>query len=164
MRIRGAHVTRKTLLIVSTLISVLVVGVYAYIDLTQTFPTSPTIPIAGTAVTTSPCNSSSTPLTYPTTMPVGPAAVMVTCGTGAAFTVTTGGSDTPTYSLPTGTGVPTGLSLGYVASTATSCNPYTSIAPGATITLSAGSYNYCVVYGTQTAATSIPSFTISWSS
>lgn len=154
-----ARTVRKTRipLIVSLLVVIAVVAVAAAI-LMQTFPQSPTVPQT-VAVTTAGCAG---PLSYPSTMPPGPAIVVVGCGSGpsVAFSAVPGGPDTPTFTFPTTGIIPTALGI---ATSTSGCSTPIPLTSGSTITLGQTSYYYCVSYPSSTGGT-ISSFTISWSS
>jgi hypothetical protein len=161
---------RRVSAVVLLLTLALAGGVYAIAG-PHTFPTSPGI-TGGTAPTTSSCGA--TGLAYPSLMPSGTAGMAqvatVDCVTGAthspAFTVSATGSDSVTFTLPTA-GVPA-TSLGIVLSPAT-CTiggaGETLLTPGTgtPVSLTAGSYNYCVHYNVPPPpGGTIASFTLSW--
>jgi len=76
-----------------------------------------------------------------------------------AFTVTTVGSDTPTFSPPSQI-----TSVGYVSHSATSCSGSTTLTSGTSTTLaSTGDFDICAGYSCPTGCT-IATWTFSWSS
>src|SRR5438309_764350 len=76
-----------------------------------------------------------------------------------AFTITTTGTDTPTFSEPSQI-----TSVGYVSHSASSCSGFTTLTSGSSTTLSAlGDNDICASYSCPTGCT-IASWTISWSS
>lgn len=152
MNVKKSRVPILTILVIMI---TAIAGVAA--ALTQTFPVSPTIPQT-VAVTTAGCAS----ISYPATMPPGPAIVVVGCGTGpsVAFSATPGGPDTPTFTFPTTGIVPTALGI---STTVGGCGTPIPLTSGTTISLGQTSYYYCVSYPSSAGGT-INSFSISWSS
>src|SRR5216117_2794795 len=76
-----------------------------------------------------------------------------------AFTVTTVGSDTPTFSPPSQI-----TSVGYVSHSATSCSGSSTLTSGTSTTLaSTGDFDICAGYSCPTGCT-IATWTFSWSS
>jgi hypothetical protein len=158
-----AHPRRVSAVIAIIVLALAGSGVYAVVT-THTFPAQPVA--AGTAAISSTCTN----LVYGTFSPgiaTTSQVVAVNCGgSTAAFTVTTPGSDSASFALPT-PGV-TVTSLGIVPSTG-SCSiagtgetPLTPGTPGPAVSLTAGSYNYCVHYTVPSTANSIASFSLSW--
>ncbi|MBO0888767.1 hypothetical protein J2P12_06670, partial [Candidatus Bathyarchaeota archaeon] len=76
-----------------------------------------------------------------------------------AFTVTTAGSDTPTFSPPSQI-----TSVGYVSHSASDCSGSTTLTSGTTVVLgSTGEFDICAAYSCPTGCT-ISSWSITWSS
>ena len=76
-----------------------------------------------------------------------------------AFTVTTVGADTPTFSKPSQI-----TSVGYVSHSAADCSGSTTLTSGTSTTLaSAGDFDVCAGYSCPTGCT-IPAWSLSWSS
>src|SRR6266571_5607075 len=85
--------------------------------------------------------------------------VTLQCPGPVAVFTSTGGSDTPGFTLPTGY---TSLTLTSFINTNSPCTPGTALTTGTPVTISAGSYEYCLTYASPSSGT-VPSFTISWS-
>lgn len=147
------HRHSKALFAIIIVALVATVGIVYAVSLIQTVPTSPAI--GGTAVTTSTCNSATTTLSYPATIPTGPATVVLQCGSNPAFSVVPGGTDTPTFTLPTGA---TALAI----STTVTCTSPTALTSGTQMTLGQTSYYYCLSYSATSGT--LATFTINWSS
>lgn len=122
--------------------------------------TSLTIPattiLAGTAVTTSTCGGTLALSGGPTP---GSGTVRYNCPpSSGAFTVTTAGSDTPTFNPPSQI-----TAVGYVSHSASSCSGFTTLTSGSSTILVTGDYDVCADYSCPTGCT-ISSWTITWSS
>jgi hypothetical protein len=75
-----------------------------------------------------------------------------------AFTVTTAGSDTPTFTLPAGQ-----TSLGYVGHAAVDCSTEIVLTSSSAVQLSAGSYDLCIGYSVTQTTTFAAGTALSWS-
>ena len=122
--------------------------------------TSLTIPattiLAGTAVTTSACGGTLALSGGPTP---GSGTVRYNCPpSSGAFTVTTAGSDSPTFNPPSQI-----TAVGYVSHSASSCSGFTTLTSGSSTILVTGDYDVCANYSCPTGCT-ISSWTITWSS
>jgi hypothetical protein len=71
----------------------------------------------------------------------------------------TGGTDTPSFTLPAGY---TSLTITAFLNTNSPCTAGTALTSGTPIMIAAGSYEYCLTYANPSSGT-IPSFTIGWS-
>jgi len=140
--------------LILVLVGVLFVGV-AVASTTLTIP-STVIP-AQAAVTSSACGGVLALSGGPNP---GSGTLRYTCPpSSGAFTVTTTGTDTPTFSEPSQI-----TSVGYVSHSASSCSGFTTLTSGSSTTLSAiGDNDICASYSCPTGCT-IASWTISWSS
>jgi hypothetical protein len=166
---------RRTLIIVAVIATVsLIVAVYA---VTQLFTqNTPTIPVRspGAGVAASNCSNLAGPtyLTYTTSQQSYN--LNFTCAGGYAFTVTVSGVLFPTFNLPYGgpnSYAYSGLNiLNSSLAFGNNCGGISSysISSGRSIALSVGSYYYCAgltLYPySPNSASSIPSFSITWSS
>ena len=140
--------------IVLILVGVLFVGA-AVAATTLTIPS--TIIPSQAAVTTSACGGTLTLSGGPTP---GSGTLRYTCPpSSGAFTVTTTGTDTPSFSPPSQIS-----SVGYVSHSASSCSGFTALTSGSSTVLAAtGDYDVCANYSCPTGCT-IASWTFPWAS
>lgn len=165
---------RRTLIIAAVIVvASLVVAVYA---VTQLFTqNTPTIPVRspGAGVAVSNCSSLTGPAFLVYTTSQQSYNLNFTCAGGYAFTVTVAGVFFPTFTLPSSypsysydslTILNSSLTYGNICGTIGSY----SIPSGGSIALGVGSYYYCaglILYPYSTSSvSSIPSFSITWSS
>ncbi|TMI47192.1 hypothetical protein E6H20_11095 [Candidatus Bathyarchaeota archaeon] len=142
----------KPLVLIMT--GVLFVGAAAAIT-TLNIPS--TIIPSQNAVTTSPCGGT---LVLSGGPAPGTGTLRYTCpSSSGAFTVTTVGSDTPTFNPPSEI-----TSVGYVSHSASDCSGSTTLTSGTSTTLSStGGFDICAGYSCPTGCT-IPAWSFSWSS
>ena len=124
---------------------------------TTTLTIPPTVITAQAAVTSSACGGT---LALSGGASPGSGTLRYNCPpSSGAFTVTTTGSDTPTFSAPSQIS-----SVGYVSHSASSCSGSTTITSGSTTILATtGEYDICASYSCPTGC-NIASWSISWAS
>jgi hypothetical protein len=176
------NLSARLVVIVAILVAVLIIGVYAVTVLfTQTVPSTT---VKGPSGSPSAVGDCSTLTNSPATITLSSGSstqgeINMTCSGGAAFSVTSEGSFTPSFSCSygyfsnCGTGYVSLTVFNYTSWKNQGCstvapNGYSITYPGAFITLSKGDYVYCVSYllgpYSTSSPTSLPSFTIAWNS
>jgi hypothetical protein len=85
--------------------------------------------------------------------------VTLQCPGLVAVFASTGGTDTPTFTLPAGY---TSLTITAFVNTNSPCTAGTTLTTGVALAIPAGSYEYCLTYANPSSGT-VPSFTIAWS-
>jgi hypothetical protein len=85
--------------------------------------------------------------------------VTLQCPGPVAVFASTGGTDTPTFTLPAGY---SSLTITAFVNTNSPCIAGTTLTTGVALAVPAGSYEYCLTY-TNPSSGAVPSFTIAWS-
>ncbi len=120
--------------------------------------TVPSVTVTPPALSTS-C-ASATLIASPASITAGSAGtVTLQCPGNAAVFTSTGGTGTPSFSLPAGY---TSLTIASFVATTSPCTAGTALTSNSAVLVPAGSYEYCVSYTAPVSGT-IPSFTIAWS-
>ena len=139
----------------AALLFVLMAGTLAYALTSLTIP-QVTIPAASAQT-----NSSCSTLPQPSGITPITGTLRFNCNpTSGAFTVTSTGTNTPNYALPSGY-----MGLGFISHSALNCNAATALSPGTPIILSnTGDFDLCATYTVAATGETLASFSFTWTS
>jgi len=149
--IQSHKVSLKKLVPVFLLLLLGVFAVHAVLNLVLTIPS---VVITPTAIASSACNGALVEIGSPPTTSTG--ILRFACPSAGAFTISTAGIATPTFTLSTGyTGI------GFTAHSSPDCNTFTNLLSGTSMNLSpVGDYDLCASYDTP--GGTLSSFTITF--
>lgn len=119
--------------------------------------TVPSVTVTAPAMSTTCAGTTLTASTTSITSGTSGSITLQCPGPVAVFT-STGGPDTPSFTLPAGY---TSLTITAFSNTNLPCTAGTALTSGTPIAIAPGSYEYCLIYTNPSSA--IPSFTVSWS-
>ena len=142
----------KRLSSVFLLLILTIVAAHAVLNLVLTIPS---VVITPTAIASSACNGTLVEVGSPPSTTTG--TLRFACPSAGAFTISTAGIGTPTFTLPTGY-----TNVGFTDHSSPDCGTFTNMVSGTPMNLSpTGDYDLCAAYNTP--GGTLSSFTVTFS-